>query len=70
MQGGNRDPNIEIRPGDTAEEGEGETNESSIHLANFLVFPKISAIHLYRQTLFHPGFSYRTYLSTGEHVLN
>ena len=70
MQGRDRDPDIEIRPVDTVEEGEGETNESSIHLANFLVFPKISVIHLYRQNLSHPGFSYRTYLSTGEHVLN
>ena len=70
MQDRDRDPDIEIRPADTAEDGEGETDESSIHLANFLVFPKISAIHLYRQNLFHPGFSYRTDLSTGEHVLN
>ena len=48
MQGRDRDPDIEIRLVDTVEEGEGETNESSIHLANFLVFPKISATHLYR----------------------
>lgn len=42
MQGRDRDPDIEIRPADTAEEGEGETDESSIHLANISSFPKMS----------------------------